>query len=67
MQSEVLEIDWKRHQIVTLGERVWPIVALFDRQGLPLLTPAGAVIAFAGDQGCWFTFVLQDFDPRALQ
>ena len=67
MTCEIEEIDWERRQIVTSDARTWPIVDLFDGQGRPLPSPAGAVVAFAGEPGAWFTFKLQSYDPRALQ
>ena len=37
MQSEVLEIDRERRQVMGSGERVWPIKAVASRAGVPPL------------------------------
>ena len=60
-------IEWQHRRIVTSDARCWPIVHLFDRRGRPLHQPQGAVIAFVGEPGSWFSIPLLAYDPRGLQ
>ena len=55
MAATVELIDWEQRRIVTSDERTWPIIEMFNRHGCPLTGPKGAVIAFAGEPGSWFS------------
>ena len=67
MAATVELIDWEQRRIVTSDEHIWPIVEMFDRQGRPLPGPEGAVVAFAGEPGFWFSIPLHPYEAARLQ
>lgn len=67
MAPTVELIDWEQRRIVTSDERIWAIVEMFDRRGRPLTGPEGAVVAFAGEPGSWFSIPLHAYEAAGLQ